>query len=139
MKDVNWESIRRMTKGLPLRQRANKVKFTYRWNYTKTRGYLFNEETHKMCPLCGTEPETNRHIVRCGCVEMVEEQTRLTEIFKEEQKKIGTHPDMTRCMIQLLQETETIWYDNKHVSLVEGLGELLARQEIIGHSNFETG
>ena len=139
MRDVDWESIRRMTKGLPLRQRANKAKFTYRWNYTKTRGYLFNKEPHETCPLCGTEPETNKHIVRCGCEEMVEERTRLTEAFKDKQRKIGTHQDMTRCMIQLLQETgDTIRY-NERVRTVEGLATLLDRQRSIGYKNFETG
>ena len=139
MTDVDWESIRRMTKGLPLRQRANKAKFTYRWNYTKTRGYLFNEEPHETCPLCGTEPETNKHILRCGCEEMVEERTRLTEKFKEEQIKIGTHQAMTRIMIQLLQDTEEEMRHHGHRIDADGLGTLRVRQRNIGYGNFESG
>ena len=34
MNDVDWESCRRLTKSLTLPQRAQRAKFTYRWNYT---------------------------------------------------------------------------------------------------------
>ena len=62
MMDIDWETIRRVTRSLPLQQRATKAKFMYRWNYNKVRGHLFEEEDNETCSLCGEATEMNSHI-----------------------------------------------------------------------------
>ena len=125
---------------MPLQQRANKANFKYQWNYTKTRGFIFNREDHKLCPLYRTEPETNTHVVRCDCEEMVEERIGLTWALKEEKKIIRTHPNMKRLMINYIQELSLITLHRANRVLgAEEMTDIVDQQILIGEHNFEAG
>ena len=62
----------------------------------------------------------------------MEERTRQTETFMAEQTKIGTHTDMTRIMIQLLQDTEEVIRQSEQRGVANDLGDLLDWQGRIG-------
>ncbi len=140
MEDVDWETIRRVTKSLPVRQRATKAKYTYRWNYTKVQGHLFEEEDNDLCPLCSEVRETNSHMLRCECEAMVTHRTEAIEAYKEELEKIGTNEEITRLMLRFITSDQEVTCTGNDNSVCGAkLRETLERQKYIGGANFELG
>ena len=71
---------------------------------------------------------------------MVEERIRITEALKEEQKSIGTHPNMTRLMINYLQKLSPITLHSVNGVLgAEEMTDLVDQQMLIGEHNFKAG
>lgn len=140
LRDIDWETIRRTTKNMKPSQRATKAKFTFRWNYTKVRGFLFNEEDSELCPLCNAAQETNQHVLRCGHEKVLENRDDRLADLATALRTIGTQKDMVRLMMTYVSTTEPIPLDLvRYAPCENGFRDLMTRQSLIGDGNWECG
>lgn len=142
MRDLDWETIRRTTQQLPITERATKAKFTYRWSYTRARGFLFNDEENDLCPLCKQKQETNAHVIRCQHVAVSEHRKEAMCDLKKNLTDIGTHKELRRIMEEVLLEEEGTRDSLMKVGDTlcrEDLEGLHSRQSRIGWHNWENG
>ena len=138
MYDIDWETIRKVTNKLPQSEKATKAKFTYQWAFTRTRGFLFNEEDQDTCPLCHQAKETNTHVARCMHEAVKEHQEEATKLLQSELKKIGTHTTVANTMTALLHNNNIFNYThNSETDKDKETKEILVRQKKIGWSNWE--
>ena len=63
---IEWEGLKHHVSSLRPPQRSQFVKFQQEWLPTHAHLHKHNAELSPLCPLCSSEPETQRHLYCCS-------------------------------------------------------------------------
>ena len=89
---VDWESIISSINQLKINKIATRANLVYIWNFTATRGHMYDEEIPNTCPLCELTTETNAQISMCGCETVIIKKEQTFNTLKKQLHHIGTYP-----------------------------------------------
>ena len=112
----------------------------FRWNFTATRGYVYDEEISQACPLCDSGTETNHHVTGCGCGSAIMCREKSTIALQRGLDSIGIHPSIKMTSLHILSDPEISAFTPPTVTGKFGeniLHNIIRDQSLIGWHQFE--
>jgi len=139
MEYIHWGALKKALNNAP--------QGTQRWILKHSAGQCGvgrmlqrrNYQEHSMCPRCGEQDETTKHVIQCQAADTQQRWKTGIKTIQQWFITTSTHPDLQQAILQRLEE----WRDNKSRRPIYAsngmLREAVQQQDCIGWWSFFQG